>query len=83
MPLGRRTGPHRRALLLATAAALPLPDLALAQTRGGSAPLIAGASDLQFALNEIVERFRAETGQEVRISMGSSGNITRQIEQGS
>jgi molybdate transport system substrate-binding protein len=83
MPLGRRTGPHRRALLLAAAAALPLPGLALAQTRGGPAPLIAGAADLQFAINEIAERFRAETGQEVRISMGSSGNITRQIEQGS
>lgn len=46
-------------------------------------PLIAGASDLQFALAEIAQTFRAETGQELRLSLGSSGNITRQIEQGS
>lgn len=46
-------------------------------------PLIAGASDLQFAIAEIAAKFRADTGQEVRLSMGSSGNITRQIEQGS
>ena len=46
-------------------------------------PLIAGASDLQFAIAEIAQKFRADTGQEVRLSMGSSGNITRQIEQGS
>jgi molybdate transport system substrate-binding protein len=53
-----------------------------AQVRNGG-PLIAGASDLQFALVEIANRFRAETGQEVRLSLGSSGNIARQIEQGS
>jgi molybdate transport system substrate-binding protein len=46
-------------------------------------PLIAGASDLQFALVDIAARFRTETGQEVRLSLGSSGNIARQIEQGS
>lgn len=54
--------------------------------RGGHAqaqpPLIAGAADLQFALAEVAARFRATTGQEVRLSFGSSGNITRQIEQG-
>lgn len=46
-------------------------------------PLIAGASDLQFAIVEIARQFRADTGQAVRLSLGSSGNITRQIEQGS
>ncbi|MDO9499638.1 molybdate ABC transporter substrate-binding protein [Falsiroseomonas sp.] len=46
-------------------------------------PLIAGAADLQFAIAEIAATFRADTGQEVRLAMGSSGNITRQIEQGS
>lgn len=46
-------------------------------------PLIAGASDLQFALTEIAQAFRATIGQDVRLSLGSSGNITRQIEQGS
>jgi molybdate transport system substrate-binding protein len=45
--------------------------------------LIAGAADLQFALAEVAAKFRAEAGQEIRLSFGSSGNITRQIEQGS
>jgi len=45
-------------------------------------PLIAGAADLQFALAEIGQAFRAATGEEVRLSFGSSGNIARQIEQG-
>jgi len=62
---------------------LTLPRLAAGQARSTMAPLIAGASDLQFAIAEIVARFHAETGQEVRLSLGSSGNIARQIEQGS
>jgi molybdate transport system substrate-binding protein len=69
-----------RRLALAALLALPLAAPAQAQT---APPLIAGAADLQFALAEIAARFRAETGQEVRLSLGSSGNITRQIEQGS
>lgn len=60
--------------------ALAAPSPARAQP---TPPLIAGAADLQFALAEVAARFRTETGQEVRLSFGSSGNITRQIEQGS
>jgi len=73
MPLS----PLRRLVLVALLA-LPMPARAQAP-----APLIAGAADLQFALTEVAAQFRAETGQEVRLSLGSSGNITRQIEQGS
>ncbi|MCX7685060.1 MAG: molybdate ABC transporter substrate-binding protein [Acetobacteraceae bacterium] len=47
------------------------------------APLVAAAADLSFALEEIAARFRAETGLPLRLSFGSSGNIARQIEQGS
>jgi molybdate transport system substrate-binding protein len=69
---------------IALAALLAVPLAAAAQAQGQTQPpLIAGASDLQFALAEIAAQFRAETGQEVRLSLGSSGNITRQIEQGS
>ena len=45
-------------------------------------PAIAAASDLQFALEAIAVRFRAETKKEVRLSFGSSGNYFRQIGQG-
>jgi molybdate transport system substrate-binding protein len=48
-----------------------------------AAPLVGAAATLQFALVEVAGRFRAETGQAVRLTFGSSGNIVRQIEQGS
>jgi len=45
-------------------------------------PPIAAAADLQFALSDIATEFRAETGQSLKLTFGSSGNFTRQIEQG-
>ena len=44
--------------------------------------LIAAAADLKFALAEIARAFTRETGQVVRITYGSSGDLARQIEQG-
>ena len=46
------------------------------------APVIAAASDLQFAVAEIAAAFRADTGHEVRLSFGSTGNFARQIRAG-
>jgi molybdate transport system substrate-binding protein len=43
---------------------------------------VAAASDLTYVLNEIVTGFEKETGCEVRLSMGSSGNFLTQIENG-
>lgn len=45
-------------------------------------PAIAAASDLQFALEDIATRFRADTKLDVKLVFGSSGNFFRQIEQG-
>jgi molybdate transport system substrate-binding protein len=45
------------------------------------APVVAAASDLQFALTEVADAFTAETGERVRLSFGSSGNFARQIRQ--
>ncbi|MFU8863065.1 MAG: molybdate ABC transporter substrate-binding protein [Rhodobacterales bacterium] len=46
------------------------------------APVIAAASDLQFAVTEIAQAFTAETGMSVRLSFGSTGNFSRQIREG-
>ncbi len=58
----------------------------LALAAGGVAhadrPIVAAASDLQFALEEVAEQFEAGTGRSVRLNFGSSGNFRRQIAQG-
>lgn len=53
-----------------------------AQARAGDVPIVAAASDLQFALEEVAAAFNASTGHAVRLSFGSSGNYARQIRQG-
>jgi len=55
-----------------------LPTAASAQT----APPVAAAADLKFALEEIAARFKAEIGNEVRLTFGSSGNFYSQLLQG-
>ncbi len=84
-PFSRRS--VLRGLVLG-AAALATPALAAsvrAAAPGGGddgVPLIAAASDLQFALEAVAAAFRAETGLPVRLVFGSSGNFARQIRQG-
>jgi molybdate transport system substrate-binding protein len=51
-------------------------------SRAAEAPNVAAASDLKFALEEIAGQFRRETGLEVKLTFGSSGNFARQIQQG-
>ena len=45
-------------------------------------PIIAAAASIKFALQDIAEAFRQDTGKSVRLSFASSGNLTRQIQQG-
>ena len=63
-------------LCLALGALTPAP----AQT--AKPPLIAAAADLKFALDDIAAKYSADTGQEVKLTYGSSGNFTRQILEG-
>jgi molybdate transport system substrate-binding protein len=74
---------HRRAaawLIAAALIALPLgPGRAAA---ADEAPVIAAASNLQFALSLITEKFQEDTGHFLKLSFGSSGNLARQIRQG-
>jgi molybdate transport system substrate-binding protein len=71
----------RRTLLAGIlCAGLALP--AAAQQPGREAPVIAAASDLQFAVEKIAATFSSETGATVRLAFGSSGNFARQVRQG-
>src|SRR6185369_1750413 len=45
-------------------------------------PLIAAASDLKFALEDIAQTYQKETGQSVKLTMGSSGTFATQIRSG-
>lgn len=56
--------------------------LLLSSVHAADVPPIAAAADLKFALMEVAERFRQDTGRRVKLSFGSSGNFTQQIEQG-
>jgi molybdate transport system substrate-binding protein len=43
---------------------------------------IAAASDLNFAIKELVEEYEKTTGNQVKLSLGSSGNFYAQIQNG-
>lgn len=43
---------------------------------------VAVAADLQFAMQELAARFEKQSGTDIRLSFGSSGDLTTQIEQG-
>jgi len=45
-------------------------------------PVIAAAADLKFAVAEIATAFKADTGKDVELSFGSTGNFATQIRQG-
>lgn len=44
--------------------------------------LVAAATDLKFALPPLVARFESESARTVTVTLGSSGNLSRQIQQG-
>lgn len=69
----------RRSVLAAVASFALAAGPAVAQD---DAPVIALASDLQFALEEIAVKFAEDTGMSVRLSIGSTGNFSRQIREG-
>lgn len=52
------------------------------ETRAAGAPVVAAASDLRFALEEIAAAFERERGARVKLSLGSSGNFRRQVAAG-
>ncbi|MCW5587272.1 MAG: molybdate ABC transporter substrate-binding protein [Chromatiales bacterium] len=61
---------------------IALVALSTGHVAANEAPTIAAAADLRFALERLAEDFRAKTGNAIRVSFGSSGNFTTQIENG-
>ncbi|MDP1570056.1 MAG: molybdate ABC transporter substrate-binding protein [Vicinamibacterales bacterium] len=71
----RRVGPGVPLVLLALVAGHGCAS-------GAAPPRVAAASDLQFALTEIADRFAQDTGDRVELVFGSSGVLARQIQDG-
>jgi molybdate transport system substrate-binding protein len=72
---------RRRLLGLAAGLLLACGQAAIAPAADGP-PVVAAAADLKFAVEEIAARFRADTGSELTLAFGSSGNFFNQIRQG-
>ncbi len=78
-----RPGRRRTFAALALAAAVALaPSVTPARAQPDDAPVIAVAANLRFAAEEIAASFRRETGMDVRLSFGSTGNFALQIRAG-
>ncbi|MFN4352811.1 MAG: molybdate ABC transporter substrate-binding protein [Hylemonella sp.] len=52
---------------------------ALSSAHAQTVPTLAAASDLKFAIEEVAARFKRDTGQDIKLVFGSSGNFTTQI----
>ena len=64
---------------------LPVLGLAVLDAMGQAQekpPVVAAASDLKFALEDVAKAFTKETGAQVTLVFGSSGNLTRQLTDG-
>jgi molybdate transport system substrate-binding protein len=70
------------ATLLLLAAARASTQSAADSPAAAQPPLVAAAADLKFALDEVIAQFRRDSGRDVRVTYGSSGNFARQIMQG-
>jgi molybdate transport system substrate-binding protein len=77
--------PRRTAMSTRSATILALFAALTAAQQCASAqdtPSVAAASDLKFALEDLTQLFKAETGKDIKLTFGSSGNFSRQIQQG-
>jgi molybdate transport system substrate-binding protein len=75
----RSPGFRRRLIVASALASLGAPAGLRA---AGDPPIMAAASDLKFALDDLIGRFQHETGLSVRPVYGSSGQLFTQLQQG-
>ena len=68
----------RRRIVLLFAAGL-VSAAAISPATAQSVPTVAAASDLKFALEEVAARFERETGNQLKLVFGSSGNFYAQL----
>lgn len=73
---------RRRLWTLTVAATAAVAAPAVPAHAADNPVVVAAAADLQYALTDVAARFTAETGVQTRLIFGSSGNLTRQAEQG-
>src|SRR3954447_4419804 len=77
-----RSDRRRHLVTLARIAPAVLLTSTAQRVHAAEPPLVAAAADLQFALQDIADAFTRDTGNLVRITFGSSGNLRRQIAEG-
>lgn len=78
--ISTRLTPRMRAIIFAMLLSAGLG--ASQHLQAGEPATVAAAADLRFSLEEIASQFRRETGQEVKLTYGSSGTFATQLEQG-
>jgi molybdate transport system substrate-binding protein len=72
----------QRRCLLKAAFAAPWATPWLAQSQSAARIKIAAASNLKFVLADLANQYRQQTGVQVDVNLGASGNLARQILQG-
>ena len=77
-----RKTPRARLGAVGAALALGIALLVPSPARASGQLTIAAAADLDSALRVLIARFERQTGADVRLVLGSSGNLTVQIEHG-
>ncbi|MFT5234696.1 MAG: molybdate transport system substrate-binding protein [Shewanella sp.] len=71
-----------RVLVLASTSITLVLAMGITQANASDVPVIAAASNIKFALDELAQKFTQDSGLKVRISYGSSGNFVAQIKHG-
>lgn len=73
---------HRRSVLLAALAGPTAWGAALLNRPAAQAVRVAAASDLKFALGELVRHYETRSRGRIQLNLGSSGQFAQQIRQG-